>query len=36
VAEATELGGATFTEIGPIDLKGVSEPMTLHSVRRQR
>jgi class 3 adenylate cyclase len=35
VAEATELGGVTFTEIGPIDLKGVSEPMTLHSVRRQ-
>jgi adenylate cyclase len=36
VAEATELGGVTFTQIGPIDLKRVSEPMTLYSVRRQR
>jgi adenylate cyclase len=34
VVDATELGGVGITAIGPIELKGVSQPLTLHSVRR--
>jgi adenylate cyclase len=34
VVDATELDGVGVTAIGPIELKGVSEPLSLHSVRR--
>ena len=34
VVEATVLEGVDVTAIGPIELKGVSEPLSLHSVRR--
>ena len=34
VVEATDLEGVDVTAIGPIELKGVSEPLSLHSVRR--
>ena len=34
VVEATALEGVDVTAIGPIELKGVSEPLSLHSVRR--
>ena len=35
VVDAADLEGVAFTEIGPIDLKGVSEPLRLHSARRR-
>jgi adenylate cyclase len=34
VVDAAELDGVGFTTIGPIDLKGVSEPLPLSSARR--
>ena len=34
VVDATDLDGVGVTAIGPIELKGVSEPLSLHSVRR--
>ncbi len=34
VLDAADLDGVGFTAIGPIELKGVSEPLRLHSVRR--
>jgi adenylate cyclase len=34
VVDATALDGVDVTTIGPIELKGVSEPLNLHSVRR--
>ena len=34
VVDAADLDGVAVTEIGPIDLKGVSEPLTLFSARR--
>jgi adenylate cyclase len=34
VVDGSELHGVSVTAIGPIELKGVSEPLTLHSVRR--
>jgi class 3 adenylate cyclase len=34
VVDATVLEGVDVTAIGPIELKGVSEPLSLHSVRR--
>jgi adenylate cyclase len=34
VVDASELDGVSVTPIGPIELKGVSQPLTLHSVRR--
>lgn len=34
VVDATDLDGVGITAIGPIELKGVSQPLTLHSVRR--
>jgi adenylate cyclase len=34
VVDAAELDGVVFTSIGPIELKGVSQPLTLHSVHR--
>jgi adenylate cyclase len=35
VVDAAGLDGVALTEIGPIDLKGVSEPLTLYSARRR-
>ncbi|MGA9160348.1 MAG: adenylate/guanylate cyclase domain-containing protein [Actinomycetota bacterium] len=34
VVDAADLDGVGFTAIGPIELKGVSQPLSLHSVRR--
>ena len=34
VVDAADLDGVAITAIGPIELKGVSEPLSLHSVRR--
>jgi adenylate cyclase len=34
VVDATNLDGVSVTTIGPIELKGVSQPLNLHSVRR--
>jgi adenylate cyclase len=34
VVDAADLDGVVVTAIGPIELKGVSEPLSLHSVRR--
>ena len=34
VVDATDLDGVAVTAIGPIELKGVSLPLSLHSVRR--
>jgi hypothetical protein len=34
VVEATDLDGLGVTSIGPIELKGVSVPLSLHSVRQ--
>ena len=34
VVDATDLDGVGVTAIGPIELKGVSSPLSLHSVRR--
>lgn len=34
VVDATDLDGVGLTAFGPIELKGVSQPLTLHSVRR--
>ena len=34
VVDAAVLDGVGFTAIGPIELKGVAEPLNLHSVRR--
>jgi class 3 adenylate cyclase len=34
VVDATDLDGLGVTAIGPIELKGVSQPLNLHSVRR--
>jgi adenylate cyclase len=34
VVDATDLDGLSVTAIGPIELKGVSQPLNLHSVRR--
>jgi adenylate cyclase len=35
VVDAAGLDGVALTQIGPIDLKGVSEPLTLFSARRR-
>ena len=35
VVAATDLDGVDVTAIGPIELKGVSQPLNLHSVRRR-
>jgi hypothetical protein len=32
--DATDLDGVGVTAIGPVELKGVSQPLSLHSVRR--
>ena len=34
VVDAADLDGVGITAIGPVELKGVSEPLSLHSVRR--
>ena len=34
VVEASEGAGASFTEIGPVELKGVAGAMQLHSAHR--
>ena len=34
VVDAADLDGVVFTAIGPIELKGVSKPLILHSVHR--
>jgi len=34
VVDAADLDGVVLTAIGPIELKGVSKPLTLHSVHR--
>ncbi len=34
VVDASEGTGATFTEIGPVELKGVAEVMRLHAAHR--
>ena len=34
VVDAIDLDGVAVTAIGPIELKGVSQPLSLHSVRR--
>jgi class 3 adenylate cyclase len=34
VVDAADLDGVVFSAIGPIELKGVSQPLTLHSVHR--
>ena len=34
VVDTADLGGVGVTDIGPIELKGVSQPLSLHSVRR--
>ena len=34
VVDATDLDGVDVSAIGPIELKGVSDPLSLHSVRR--
>jgi class 3 adenylate cyclase len=34
VVDAADLDGVGLTAIGPVELKGVSEPLTLQSVRR--
>jgi len=34
VVDATDLDGVGVTAIGPVELKGVSQPLSLHSVRR--
>jgi adenylate cyclase len=34
VVDATELDGVGVTAIGPVELKGVAQPLSLHSVRR--
>jgi adenylate cyclase len=34
VIDASDLDGVGVTAIGPIELKGVSQPLSLHSVRR--
>jgi adenylate cyclase len=36
VVDASDLDDVAVTAIGPIELKGVSQPLTLHSVRRLR
>jgi hypothetical protein len=35
VVKATDLEDVAFTAIGSADLKGVSQPVELHSARRQ-
>ena len=35
VVDASDLDGVGLTAIGPIELKGVSQPLSLHSVRRR-
>jgi class 3 adenylate cyclase len=35
VVDAAELDGVVFSEIGPVELKGVSEPLQLQSARRR-
>jgi adenylate cyclase len=35
VVEASDLRDVEVTEIGPVELKGVSEPLRIHSVRRR-
>jgi adenylate cyclase len=34
VVDAAEAGPVTFTEIGPVELKGVGGPLRLHVARR--
>jgi class 3 adenylate cyclase len=34
VADAAEGGPVAFTEIGPVELKGFSGPLRLHTARR--
>lgn len=36
VLEAADVEGLSFTEIGPVELKGVSRPLRLHAARRDR
>jgi hypothetical protein len=36
VVEAADVEGLSFTEIGPVELKGVSRPLQLHAARRDR
>lgn len=36
VMEASDIGGVTFTDIGPVELKGVSQPLRLQAVSRER
>jgi adenylate cyclase len=36
VLDASDTKGLSFTEIGPVELKGVSRPLRLHAARRDR
>lgn len=36
VLEAADVKVLSFTEIGPVELKGVSRPLRLHAARRDR
>jgi len=36
VLEAADVEGLSFTEIGPVELKGVPRPLRLHAARRDR
>jgi class 3 adenylate cyclase len=35
VVEALDPGDVVFTEIGPVELKGIAEPLRLHAARRR-
>jgi adenylate cyclase len=35
VVDASDLDDVTFTEVGPVELKGVSSPIRLHIARRR-
>jgi len=35
VVDASEIPDVVFTEIGPVELKGISDPLRLHTARRR-
>jgi len=35
VVEASDPGDVVFTEIGPVELKGIAEPIRLQTARRR-
>jgi class 3 adenylate cyclase len=35
IVEASDPGDVVFTEIGPVELKGIAEPLRLHAARRR-